>query len=743
MKLWKKRSKWVKFKKIAEAIRLAEGRGAAVKWDDRIDGQPFDATLRVNLSSHKFLIAVDCVESEAPLTQDEVEAFTVKSRAVDARLAILVSSSGFTQEAIAVGTENDVRLLELKAVEGLNADVLSGAFDLVLWAYNFRFLWANGSGETMLPEEPEVLSFFMREMKIEGPGIDTVPEKLMGEHHAAIVRTLNSSPQVFEVPFPKGTTMKHPNTGDKTEIKAFAFSYRLLSASDLKSKEGLGKDPYLLGDTLKNELAKRNQAADPSKIESGYDTTLERGKYYYNPRFRFSYYCESVNKSRATMVLVESYQGGGLVQARVRLSPDLASQFVEVTEKAEIDRLAKLYEKFAVSDKNLEERFKLFAKNMSGAECVDDLPLTDEQRDANKADYLFDNRNVIGELKALQTDASDKVEKILEPYRESPEWPLFYGKQEIQKIIGHLPNRDEINRKLVEAVTDSVETVIKKANRQIRETKRTFNLPDAGGLMIILNDLVEVISPDLIAYRVRKALNKRTAEGELRFPNVSAVLVIGGAHYAQLNPNLKGIPILVIPNDVPEAERVEQFVPTLIREWSAFDGQPLITVDADKAVALQFRKLSDDAKEQKGPTTVQEYWEWEYRRRPYLRALSKEDLLQVGRRVFEEMTPNFLKGVPKAPQDQIQRLMMQFTHFLEEMRFRGIDMREYVAKLDGLKEKVDELLMRHRVGDGGRRPAATRAKQRRQSKEHKNKVGRGAPCPCHSGKKYSRCCGSA
>lgn len=737
-----KRSKWVKFKKLDEAIRLAEGRGAAVKWDDRIDGQPFDATLRVNLNSHEFLIVVDCVESEAPLTQDEVEAFTAKSRAAGARLAILASSSGFTQEAAAAGTANDVRLVTLETIDGLTADVLSGAFDLVLWVYNFRFLWANGAGETRLPEEPEVLSFFMGEMKIEGPGIDTVPEELMKEHHGAIAHAVNSSPQEFEVPFPNGTTMKHPNTGHKTEINAFAFSYQLLSASDLRSKEGLGRDPYLLGDTLKDELAKRNPAADQSKIESGYDTTLKPGKYYYNPRFRFSYYCESVNKSRATMVLVESYQGGGLVQARVRLSPDLSSQFVEVTEQAEIDRLAKLYEKFAVSDKNLEERFKLFAKNMKGAECVDDLTLTVEQRDANKADYLFDNRNVIGELKALQTDASDKVEKVLEPYRESPEWPLFYGKQEIQKIIGHLPNREEINRKLVEAVTDSVETVIKKANRQIRDTKKTFNLPGAGGLLIILNDLVEIISPDLIAYRVRKALNKRTPEGELRFPNVSAVLVIGGAHYAQLNSDLKGIPILVIPNDVPEAEKVEGFVSTLIREWSAFDGQPLITLDADKALALQFRKFSDDAKEQKGPATVQEYWEWEYRRRPYLRALSKEDLLQFGRRVFEEITPNLLKGVPKAPREQVERQMMQFTHFLEEMRFRAIDMREFSAKLDGLKEKIDELLMRHRRGPLPSRPPATRARQRKQSKEHKNKVGRGAPCPCQSGRKYSRCCGA-
>jgi preprotein translocase subunit SecA len=37
-------------------------------------------------------------------------------------------------------------------------------------------------------------------------------------------------------------------------------------------------------------------------------------------------------------------------------------------------------------------------------------------------------------------------------------------------------------------------------------------------------------------------------------------------------------------------------------------------------------------------------------------------------------------------------------------------------------------------GDGGERPATVR----RQGK----KVGRNAPCPCGSGKKYKKCCGA-
>jgi hypothetical protein len=736
----RKINKWKAFKKLGEAIRVAEQRGAVVRWDEQIDGQHFDATLRIKLSSQEFLIVVDYLVAEAPATIEEVNAFAVKSKAVGARLPIMASSSGYTQKATDFATNNDIRVLTLETIQDLAGELLADIFNLVLWSHTFRFIRADGAGEIALPEEPELLSFFMREMKVEGPGVDAVPEQLIKEHYDKKTSTANSSPQLFTMSLPAGTTIKHPNTGDKIEVKAFTFVYQIISAADLNTKEGLGKDPYFLGSVLEDELAKRNPLADPTKIETGFDTKLEPGKYYYNPRFRFSYYCESVKRGMLTMVLVESYQGGGLLQARAELSTDLSSQFVEIIDQSEIDRLSKMYERFAVSDQNLEARFKVFAKTLEGAECIDELELTREQEKANKADYFFNNKDVIGELKALQTDASSKIEKVLAPYRDTPEWPLFFGERDIQKILDYLPDKEKINEKLVEAITDSIEGVVEKANRQIRETKRTFNLPDAGGLLIVLNDLVDIFSPELITYRVRRSLNKRTRTGELRFPNISAVLIIGGSHYTQLNPNLKGIPVLIITNNVPEAKRVEEYVSILIRHWSAFDGHPLIEMDGAQAMATQFRKFSDDTKQQQGPISVQQYWEYQYQKRPYLRPLSKEDLLQFGRQVFEEMTPNFLKGVPKAPQEQVEDQMMRFTHFLDEMRFRGIDMREFTAKLDGFKEKVDELIMQHQGGRKQLRPL-TRAQQKRQSKAYKNKIGRGAPCPCQSGKTYSRCCG--
>jgi N-glycosylase/DNA lyase len=54
-----------------------------------------------------------------------------------------------------------------------------------------------------------------------------------------------------------------------------------------------------------------------------------------------------VKDSKADMVLIESYQNGQLLQATLRGSPkEWWWQFIEVTDKKEIERLIKLYEKY-------------------------------------------------------------------------------------------------------------------------------------------------------------------------------------------------------------------------------------------------------------------------------------------------------------------------------------------------------------------------------------------------------------
>lgn len=692
-------NKWSKFERLAAAIYHAEQRGAFVKWNTRLAGQRFDAALRVGYEDTEYLIVVDCLNDRAPVTLARVDLFTKKVESAGAQVGILASLSERQQEAFELTGECPVWLLTPKFIDNATEKEMNDLFSLGLNVYGFRFGLADGSGELAFPEEPEVLSFMMKESRIKGPGLDAIPELLARESHEAMARQATAKPQKYKVVLPKGTVLTHPNTPAKTRVDTFTFTYRLIPTSELVSVEGLDEDPYLAKLHVKEELSKRNPAADPLQIESGFNTVLQPGNYYYNPRLRFSYYCEKIKKKRATIVLVESYQGEKLFQARGIISPNLFTQFIEVTEQSEIHRLSKMYERFTLSDKNLEERFKVFLRDLEDVENIDALKLTPEQQRANKADYFFERRAIVGELKALYTDAEPKIETILEPYRETPEWPMFYGEQALQKVLERLPDSKRLTAKIVEAVTDSIEGVVEKANRQIRATKETFGLPDAGGLLIILNDVVGILSPNLVTSRVRRALNKRTSDGELRFPNISAVLLIGGAHYAQLTPTQKVIPLISIPSDVPEAVRVEAFVNDLKVKWSAFEKRPLLSNEPADVLKLDYKRFSDDVKRAKWPKKRYEVWAAEYERNPYLRHLSQENFLEFGRQALEDTGAIFIKGAPKISKEEMEKRSIRWSHFLEEAKYRALDMREFAAKSEEVGERFEKLYQQYQEGN--------------------------------------------
>ncbi len=232
-------------------------------------------------------------------------------------------------------------------------------------------------------------------------------------------------------------------------------------------------------------------------------------------------------------------------------------------------------------DKTLTEKFISFVRSYEGAEIIDDLLLTPEQQAAQKADYFFNGRTIIAEQKSLEISTAHKIETILKLYEGTPEWPLFYGEQELPKIVNFLPHPEKINARILEAVTDSIEGLFEKANRQIRRTKQTFDLPSAGGLLVILNDLVDVLSPDILAFRVRRCLQKRTKTGKRRFPEITVVWAINTAHYTQIASKLRVMPLLIMPSGLPDPNHVETFVNLLGERWSAFDGKPHLRTGAE------------------------------------------------------------------------------------------------------------------------------------------------------------------
>ncbi len=224
------------------------------------------------------------------------------------------------------------------------------------------------------------------------------------------------------------------------------------------------------------------------------------------------------------------------------------------------------------------DRFSLFASTIDGSESIDGLLQNEAQRAAKKADFFFEHRTIVCELKNLETDTSVKVDKLLKPLESRPEWPHFYGVLELSKILDRFLDGAEINRVVLDSLTSAVRKAIAEANRQIRTTKQTFGIPNSGGMLVLANESISVLSPEIIAFKVNQMINKRTADGRPQFPEINVVWMISEKHVTEIRPGLTGIVCLLLRQEIPDPAGVEAFVESMQPRWASFHDVPYCTV---------------------------------------------------------------------------------------------------------------------------------------------------------------------
>lgn len=340
--------------------------------------------------------------------------------------------------------------------------------------------------------------------------------------------------------------------------------------------------------------------------------------------------------------------------------------------------------------KSLHQKFKDFMESLDDVENIDNLPLTQKQNDAKKADYFAKNRNVVIELKSLETDTEYKIEKILEPHRSRPEFPHFFGGWEVYKILKHLPDGEEINRQLVDAVTSSIKEIYRSANKQIRTTKETFDLPNSQGLLIILNEKIEALTPEHIDYQLRRMLGKRNPDRSFQFPDINYILILSEAHFVPTKDNLMGFLMLHLPVGIVCEFQHTDFVNFLSRKWTEYNNVPLIDAGNVKSVKeLNSRSVAQSKKKSELLIPRHETWRRYYRRNPYFRSYDEKKLIWMFKVVMGELAPGMLKGATKIQKERVKFWLEAFTHFMEEINHRGLDLRIFQSASQEMGKEID------------------------------------------------------
>jgi hypothetical protein len=180
------------------------------------------------------------------------------------------------------------------------------------------------------------------------------------------------------------------------------------------------------------------------------------------------------------------------------------------------------YEK--ILNKNIRER-------LPNAEVISDF-LDDAKDHFQNADYFFENRQIVGELKCLEGEMHPKVQAYIDKMLEDGKIH-FSGKLRIDYVLKNHPRKEEINREINKLVTSSLEDCVEKANRQIRETREYFSLPNARGFLFIVNNANFVLEPKNAFWNLHRMLNKKKPDGSIRHESINYIVYTSDNHYFQ------------------------------------------------------------------------------------------------------------------------------------------------------------------------------------------------------------------
>jgi hypothetical protein len=217
----------------------------------------------------------------------------------------------------------------------------------------------------------------------------------------------------------------------------------------------------------------------------------------------------------------------------------------------------------------LKDRFECFIKTFDGCEDVDVLLNGRDLPGKNRADYLLRSRAIIVEQKSLEVDPVKRPQNYAD--KLMAEGRLIAFGTVSTKLLS-----EGIQREFVLDLTKNLDAIVAKADKQTRDTRQIFSIPDALGVLVILNEKAGMLDPQTVYYGMANVFKKRSADGSLRYPANDGVILIPEAH-AMNTPHGPRIPLMKFTSPRGRAnERFVQFSDDLFEAWSRFNGVPLI-----------------------------------------------------------------------------------------------------------------------------------------------------------------------
>jgi len=117
--------------------------------------------------------------------------------------------------------------------------------------------------------------------------------------------------------------------------------------------------------------------------------------------------------------------------------------------------------------------------------------LETNKTDRHNADYLFETPEIIAELKTFEKDVFSEPEdipRLMDLFQKWLENGLMTGEDFRDYTFGKKQLPQKCIEDLIERASKTIERALYKANKQIEETKKTFDKENAKGIIFLIND---------------------------------------------------------------------------------------------------------------------------------------------------------------------------------------------------------------------------------------------------------------
>lgn len=206
-----------------------------------------------------------------------------------------------------------------------------------------------------------------------------------------------------------------------------------------------------------------------------------------------------------------------------------------------------------------EETFDRFVKSFKGQKIADLLP---GDPSFQNADYLFRNENVIAELKTLQTDFGT-TDLFRGKHIELVKQYLLEDRMTLSAIFHSAEQPKEYKRDMLRLFRPALGRIIKKANTQIKATKKELGLANTPGILLLINDDFVSLEPGLIASIICEILTHS-------YSSIDAFVYLTLNHYVDI-PGNSYANLLWIPFYSDRApDSLKDFVNKLGSQWFQF-----------------------------------------------------------------------------------------------------------------------------------------------------------------------------